>query len=126
MTVQSILFVDDDQLVLDGLKRMLRPLQADCQFSFAGSASEALILLETVSYDIVATDMCMPQMNGMTLLELIKNKFPDVIRIMMTGQSDYEIYRNGMDVSQYFLWKPVSLSAMETLLQLLSNREICL
>ncbi len=126
MSGRSILFVDDEPLILNGLKRMLKPLAHDWNISFASGAAEALVLLEIAPADIIATDMCMPQMNGLELLGLVKEKYPATVRVMMTGKSDYEIYRNGMEISQYFLWKPVQMSAMETLLQLLSNREISL
>ncbi|MEA3544332.1 MAG: response regulator [Thermodesulfobacteriota bacterium] len=126
MTVKSILFVDDEVPLLNSLKRMLKPLEHDWQLTFAGGASEALIMMEQAPVDVVVADLCMPQMDGIELLSLVKEKYPHVVRVMLTGQPEYENYRNSMTVSQYFLWKPVKLSAMETLLQLLSNQEVCL
>lgn len=124
MAVQSILFVDDDETLLNSLKRLLKPLEADWQMAFAQGASEALIMLALAPVDVVVADMCMPQMDGVEFLGLVKERYPSSVRVMMTGQPDYEIYHDSMAISQYFLWKPVQPSAMETLLQLFSNREV--
>lgn len=127
MFEKSILFVDDDPLLLNALQRMLRPLQKKgWGFAYADSGAQALAMLEEAQIDTIVTDMCMPQMNGLQLLDLIKKYYPDTVRVMMTGKSDYEIYQDGMSVSQFFLWKPVQFSAMETLLQLLSNEAVSL
>lgn len=124
MSANSIIFVDDDVSMLNSLKRMFKSLERDWQMAFASGASEALIMMELAPVDVVVADMCMPQIDGIEFLGLVKEKYPDTVRVMLTGRSDYEIYRDSMAVSQYFLWKPVQPSAMETLLQLLSNREV--
>ncbi len=126
MSPQNILFVDDDRLVLNALRRMLRSLRSEWKLSFAASAAEALEILGRNPVEIVVADMGMPDMTGIELLNRINDRHPEITRVMMTGQADYDIYRNGMEIAQYFLWKPVASPAMETLLQLLSNREVSL
>ena len=124
MAKKSILFVDDEASLLHSLKRVLRPIDDDWHMAFTESASQALIMMELVPVDVVVSDMCMPQIDGLEFLQLVKEKYPVTVRVMMTGQFDYEVYREGTEISQYFLWKPVQPSALETLLQLLSKKEV--
>ena len=61
---RAVLFVDDEIKVLQGLERMLRPLRHEWTMAFASSGAEALAILETSAFDVLVTDMRMPQMNG--------------------------------------------------------------
>ena len=124
MARRSIIFVDDEKALLNSLRRMLKPLEDDWQMAFVESGAQALVMMELVPVEVLVTDMIMPEMNGLELMDIIGERFPDVTRVMMTGQNDYEIYRNGMAISHYFLWKPVQPSAMRTMLQLLSGQEV--
>ncbi len=121
-----VLFVDDDNLILSSIERMLRKLLPDLDAVFASSASDALIQLEADKMDIIITDMCMAGMNGHSLLQIIKQRYPATIRVMMTGKQDLDIYRDGMQISQYFLFKPVHLSALQILFEMVSKEEFFL
>lgn len=70
--MKRILFVDDEVSILDGLKRMLRPMRDDWEMTFASGGEAALALMETVAFDVIVTDMQMPDMDGAMLLELIR------------------------------------------------------
>ena len=61
---KRILFVDDETNILDGLRRMLRPLRQEWEMRFASSGEEALRLLEQEPCDVLVTDMRMPGMSG--------------------------------------------------------------
>ncbi len=81
----SVLFVDDEQRVLKSLKRGLisepyRPL-------FALSGKEALELLAAEPVQVIVSDMKMPGMNGLELLQEVAQKYPDVIRLVLSGYS---------------------------------------
>ena len=68
------------------MKRLFRPLGYN--ILTAESGVEALALLEKETVDLVISDMRMPQMNGADVLEQIRSKWPDVVRILLTGYSD--------------------------------------
>ena len=118
-----VLFVDDEKKILLGIERMLKQLLPELEAFFAANASDALILMETMSVDIIITDMCMAGMDGYRLLEIVKQRYPDTVRVMMTGKNDVDIYRNSIEANQYFLFKPVRLSALQVLFELVTNKE---
>ncbi len=81
----SVLFVDDEQRVLKSLKRGLvgEPYRA----LFALSGMEALEILAVEPVQVIVSDMKMPEMNGLELLQEVAQKFPDVIRLVLSGYS---------------------------------------
>lgn len=81
-----VLFVDDEQAILNSLKRLSR--SCDWQVDFALSGDEALELAEQHSYDVVVSDMRMPEMSGADFLFHMKTRYPDTVRILLTGYSD--------------------------------------
>ena len=82
----TLLFIDDEANILASLKRLFRPL--GYTILTAESGAEALALLEKERVDLVICDMRMPQMSGAEVLEQIRSKWPDVVRILLTGYSD--------------------------------------
>ncbi|MEW5949303.1 MAG: response regulator [Thermodesulfobacteriota bacterium] len=82
----TVLLVDDEANVLRSLERTLR--NEEYALLTAGSAAEALDILETAPVDLIISDLGMPGMNGFELLKTVKGKYPAVARIILTGQSD--------------------------------------
>lgn len=80
----DVLFVDDDINILKAMKRNFHE-----QFSIATASTidEALNLLNDHQFPIVISDMKMPEMNGADLLIYVKQKSPDTIRVLLTGES---------------------------------------
>ncbi len=85
---EKILFVDDEWRVLQGFQRLLQPT---FQIETALSAAEALGKLTNNSrFAVVVCDMRMPEMDGVRLLTRIRTTHPEIVRIMLTGNSDQE------------------------------------
>ncbi|MEJ7807045.1 MAG: HD domain-containing phosphohydrolase, partial [Telluria sp.] len=83
----TVLCVDDEPNILASLKRLFRPL--GYQVLTAESGAAGLALLETTSrVDLVISDMRMPEMDGARFLELVRERWPDTIRLLLTGYSD--------------------------------------
>jgi len=78
-----ILFVDDEVLILNSIKRGLRKKDYECYY--ANSGHEALEILEQVEVDVVFSDMKMPHMNGLELLKAIDQKYPDIVKVILSG-----------------------------------------
>jgi response regulator RpfG family c-di-GMP phosphodiesterase len=100
-----ILLVDDEPAILDGLRRQLRK-----KFTVhtAAGGAEALELLESEPVAVVVSDMRMPQMNGATFLSKVRALYPDVVRILLTGQADTQAAITAVNEGQIyrFLTKP--------------------
>ena len=82
-----LLIVDDEPGVLQALKRLFFR-QYDVEMASGGA--EALALLETQSFDMIISDIRMPNMNGAELLKNCFQKYPQMIRVLLTGYSDIE------------------------------------
>jgi HD-like signal output (HDOD) protein len=104
--MKSILFVDDEPKILEGLRRMLRPYRTVWEMSFANGGEEALAILDSGHYDVVVTDMKMPGMDGARLLEHVRDRHPSVIRLVLSGHFEREAGLRAVPVAHQFLVKP--------------------
>lgn len=84
----KILFVDDDPNILRSLKRRQHN---QFQIETAGSGYDGLTLLESQgAFSVVVADMRMPVMDGIQFLEKVKERCPDTVRMMLTGNADLQ------------------------------------
>ena len=104
--MKRLLFVDDEPKVLQGLERMLRPQRKQWEMFFAGGGEEALAMLATGPFDVIVTDMRMPGMDGATLLKQVQERFPSVIRVVLSGHVEMEAALRAAPVAHQFLSKP--------------------
>jgi putative nucleotidyltransferase with HDIG domain len=98
MPESRILVVDDEEAIREVVSSMLN--QAGYHTRPAASGMEALELLDCgEDFDLILTDMMMPEMDGIALLERIKERFPDVPVVMVTAVHDISValaaIRNG-------------------------------
>jgi HD-like signal output (HDOD) protein/ActR/RegA family two-component response regulator len=90
----AILFVDDDPLVLRGFQRSVDEYD-NWDAEFASSGKEALIALSKHAFDAVVTDMHMPVMDGLQLLNVVSRISPGVVRFVLSGNtSDTQILKS--------------------------------
>jgi HD-like signal output (HDOD) protein len=106
MEKKQILFVDDEPMVLQAMQRMLRDKRNEWEMSFAASGQEALDFLSRGTFDILISDMRMSGMNGAQLLNEVRNRFPGVIRIILSGQTDQGAAMKLVLPAHQFLSKP--------------------
>lgn len=106
-----VLFVDDDERILRGLLRMLSEhdeLEVDC----ALGGDDAIAHLERAPYDVVVTDVRMPHMNGSQLLAHVRERFPDAVRVVLSGQVDEDLYQEVRALAHHYLAKPCDADTM--------------
>ncbi len=111
-----VLFVDDDPLILAGLKRLMRRIADGVQPEFANSGPEALHLLSERPFDAIVSDMRMPGMDGAELLTRVRDEFPDMIRMILSGQSAHESMFRALGPAHRFLSKPCKPEELKDLL----------
>lgn len=107
---RRILFVDDEPLVLDGLRRMLRTERDRWDMSFVDGARAALDQMRTASFDAVVSDVNMPGKDGFALLGEIRSadRTKDVPVIILTGRSETGVKRRALELDATdLLNKPV-------------------
>lgn len=119
--MKRIVFVDDERSVLEGLRRMLRPLRDHWDMRFAGGGEEALAVLAREPCDIVVTDMRMSGMDGAQLLEHVRERHPSVVRIVLSGYSEMDATMRAVKVAHQFLQKPVDADRLKALIDRACN-----
>ncbi len=82
----TLLFVDDEANILSSLKRLFRPF--GYRIFTAESGAEGLEIMAREAVDLVVSDMRMPEMNGAQFLEKVREKWPDTVRILLTGYAE--------------------------------------
>lgn len=96
----TVLFVDDEENILAALKRLFR--NSGCRLLTASSGPEGLDVMVKESVDLVVSDMRMPQMDGAQFLKLVAEKWPDTIRVLLTGYSDLGSTVNAINDGQIY------------------------
>lgn len=97
---QTILLVDDDTNLLESLLRTLR--REPYQVLSATSAEQALDILGTRDIDVVVSDDQMPGMSGLELLTVVRERFPRVISLMLSGQASIGTVVRALNHGQIF------------------------
>jgi len=108
-----ILFVDDDKNILDGLRRMLWRMHREWEMTFVQSGRQALETMAEIPFDVVVTDMRMPQMDGAELLTLVKDRHPGTVRIILSGYAEKEMTMKAFRMAHQYLVKPSDSDAFK-------------
>lgn len=107
--VHKILIVDDEKEVLEALKATLEDVEKiKCEISTALDGTIALNTLEKQDFDLVLSDFKMPKMDGIKLLKTVRDKYPNLIRILITGYSDMFLALSAINKAEvdHYLEKP--------------------
>jgi HD-like signal output (HDOD) protein len=124
-TKRRILFVDDEPMVLKGLQRTLRKMRDEWEMTFASSSKEALDILGAEPYDVIVSDLRMPEMDGTELLAEVKSKHPEVVRIILSGQVEQEATFKSVQLAHQSLSKPCDADILKhTLNKLFALRNV--
>ena len=102
----KILFVDDEEEILNSLKRIMRNTDADCEY--ANSAAKGLEILAEQKIDIIVSDIKMPEMNGVEFLAEVASAYPETVRMVLTGHADFDYVMGAINEGKVFgyLHKP--------------------
>ncbi len=122
--MKRILFVDDEQRILSGLRRMLHSRCKEWQLEFAEGPERALSAIEASHFDVVVSDMRMPGMNGAQLLEQVKTRAPGAIRMILSGDSEADAAVRAVSIAHQYLTKPCDAQKLqETLTRALALQD---
>lgn len=104
--MKSILFVDDEVQILKALKRLFH--NGNYEVMFAENANEALQILESREFDLIITDVRMPEMDGFELLKIVKEKYPLTLRVTLSGYTDSKNILKALEdnLAKLYIFKP--------------------
>ncbi len=125
MPADRILVVDDEESISDVVSAMLSSAGYVC--SQAACGKEALALLDSgEEYELMLSDLMMPEMNGIALLEAAKERFPDLPVVMVTAVTDISIALGAIRNGAYdYLLKPFEREQLlATVRRALENRKL--
>jgi putative nucleotidyltransferase with HDIG domain len=109
-----ILFVDDEQHVLHGLRRMLYSMRDEWEVGFAGGGEEALQMLAEAPYDVIVSDMRMPGIDGPKLLNEVRQRYPQMMRMILSGQAKHENILPSVGLAHQYMSKPCSADQLKS------------
>jgi HD-like signal output (HDOD) protein/CheY-like chemotaxis protein len=101
-----VLFVDDEAHVLKGLERVLHRQNKGWSMVFATGGEEALSRLAEGPTDVIVSDMQMPGIDGAALMQEVRRRHPEVVRLILTGHSDPGMILRAVRTTHQFLVKP--------------------
>ncbi|MFS0723024.1 response regulator transcription factor [Paenibacillus sp. 1P07SE] len=106
----DILLVDDEVYVTSSLAKTIPWAAVGIRHVYqAASAQEALALLEETPVDIVVTDIAMPEMDGLALLQVIGERWPHIKSILLSGHSDFQYARKAVQLQAFdYILKPLN------------------
>jgi HD-like signal output (HDOD) protein len=115
--MKRVLFVDDEPMVLDGLRRILTSQASQWEMDFASSGEAALNLLGEKPFDVIVSDIRMPGMDGAELLKTVCQRHPGVVRIILSGQNELEGALRAVPVAHQFLTKPCDAAMLRVAIE---------
>jgi CheY-like chemotaxis protein len=101
-----ILLVDDDPIVLRGLRRLLLGARPGWEIDVAESGESALGLLGAKTYDVLVTDLHMPNIDGASLLQRLKAEHPNVMRVIHSSHIESLTPERAQELAHAVLTKP--------------------
>jgi HD-like signal output (HDOD) protein len=114
---KTILFVDDEPMILQGLQRMLRPMRDEWDMTFVGGGEEALAAMAAAPFDVVVSDMRMPRMNGAELLTEVRRRHPKTVRMILSGHADKELVAQCVGVAHQYVSKPCDPEQLKAMIR---------
>ncbi len=114
--MKRILFVEDNEMLLELYGLMVGREGEAWQPTLAPDGEAALKLLQNTAYDVVVSDMQMPGMSGLELLEKVRKLHPQTSRIVISGYTDQPEAAHSLNSTHQFIPKPFDLKTLhETL-----------
>jgi len=114
---KTILFVDDEPNIIQGLRRMFHGMKNEWDMFFAQSGEDALAQMQNNPVDVVVSDMIMPNMSGAELLNQVCELYPQTVRIILSGHSDEKMIIKSAKATHQFLAKPCSPEILKSTIE---------
>ncbi|WP_409344509.1 response regulator [Paenibacillus sp. MBLB4367] len=116
----NILIVDDEQVILGGIKRTIEREFPDCRVYKAASPDEAIGVLRAHHIDIVLTDILMPGMTGLELMNLFRKRLPFVKWVVISAHSEFAYAQEAVRLgAKDYLLKPIGKDRLRELIETL-------
>lgn len=119
--MRHVLFLDDEPKSLAGLERSLDMQRRSWQMSFVSTPEAALERLAKGPFDVIVSDLRPPRGNNPKLLASVRERFPNVVRIMLTQGNPLEAALIAVPVAHQFLTKPCDADVLRVAVERACN-----
>jgi DNA-binding NtrC family response regulator len=117
----SVMFVDDEPAVLTTLRRCITPICRQWKMEFFTSPRSALAALDERPFEVIVSDMRMPEMDGAQFLDEAMRRLPHVIRIVLSGTVTEQMIGCSNGTPHHFLPKPCNIRRLTTIIESLAT-----
>ncbi|QHT63716.1 response regulator [Paenibacillus lycopersici] len=118
----NILIADDESVIREGVKRTIKRAFPDYAIHLAGSAEEAVGILESRPVDIVLTDILMPGINGLEFMKMSRRKFAHVKWVVISAHSEFAYAQEAVRLgARDYLLKPIGKQRLVELMEQLAR-----
>jgi putative nucleotidyltransferase with HDIG domain len=108
MKALKVIFIDDQVFLLNAIERIVRKAATNWDVRYFDAARSALAWMEENPVDVVVTDMRMPLMDGVQFLDVVRLRFPNVIRFILSGCTHTDRTLDAIRVAHQYFVKPFS------------------
>lgn len=112
-----LLFVDDEPMVLRSLQRTLRMQRPAWDVEFVPSGAAALATLALAPVDVIVSDIGMPELDGVSLLTAVRDRFPAVVRLALSGDAQEATRVRAVSVVHQWFAKPFPIARLIAVLE---------
>jgi HD-like signal output (HDOD) protein len=115
--MKNIVFVDDERELLEGLRVRLYKHRHDWNMQFLLSGDEAIAAFEQQHVDLIVSDVRMPGMDGGQLLSVVKQRWPNTVRVIVSGYSDPVQAVRLTSLAHQYVAKPCDGQQLENIIE---------
>jgi putative nucleotidyltransferase with HDIG domain len=109
-----VVFVDDEVNVLQAMQRTMHGMRRDWDMEFLPSGAAALGSLAKIPADVLVSDMRMPGMDGWQLLAEVKKRYPQTVRLILSGHADPGAIMQSVGTAHQYIAKPCDSATLKT------------
>lgn len=114
---RTLLIVDDEPDILESMVEYLAATMPHLQVYTAASGEQALVQAKKIDVDVVVSDLRMPGMNGLALLEAVQRTWPKTHCILMTAFNEADLDRRAKEIGvEKVLRKPFEMAGFEAII----------
>ena len=113
--MKKVVIIDDEPIIVQGLSKSVDWNKYGCEVvGTAGDGLEGKRVIEELHPDIVFLDICMPQMDGLTMIAALKSEYSDMQIAILTGFRDFEYAQQAINLGvSRFLLKPSNMDEID-------------
>ncbi|MDD2969464.1 MAG: response regulator [Lachnospiraceae bacterium] len=120
----KVVLIDDEPIIVEGLSRSVDWSKFQCRV--VGTANDGLNgkkLIEDVSPDLVFLDICMPEIDGLSMIAAVKSQYPDLQVCVLTGYRDFDYAQTAIRLGVCrFLLKPSNMDEIEEAIHAMTEK----